>query len=123
VGALQHLQPLAESSTPAPKWQRERMRARAQIGLVQLDQGAAAQAILSLEAALAEFERLETRVTPARAEALAGLGRAHLAQGDPAKALPLLEQADRFWRGFDPASRAATAAAEGLARARAARRD
>ncbi len=123
AGALQHLRPLAESSAPAPKWQRERMRARAQIGLAQLDQGAAAQAIASLEAALTEFERLETQVTPARADALVGLGRAHLAQGDPARALPLLEQADRFWRGFDPASRSASAAAEGLVRARAARRD
>jgi non-specific serine/threonine protein kinase/serine/threonine-protein kinase len=40
--ALQHLQPLADSSNPAPKWQRERMRAWSQIGR-QLEQGALAR--------------------------------------------------------------------------------
>ena len=95
------------------------MRAWAQIGLVRLDQGAPAQAIASFEQALAAFERLETRVTPARADALVGLGRAHLALGDAVKALPPLAQADQFWRGFDPASPAATTAADWLARARA----
>jgi hypothetical protein len=39
-------------------------------------------------------------------------------QGDAAKALPLFEQADRFWRAFEPSSRFATEAAEWLARAR-----
>ena len=122
AAAMQHLQPLADSTDAAPKWQRERMRARAQIGLLQLDQGAPAQAIGSLERALTAFEQLETSVTPARADALVGLGRAHLAQGDAARALPPLEHADRFWRGFDPASPSATAAAHWLARARAAPR-
>ncbi len=81
AAALQHLQPLAESTEAAPKWQRERMRAWAQIGLVQLDQNAPAAAITSFERALKEFERLETKVTPARAEASLGLDRAQLAQG------------------------------------------
>ena len=120
--AMGHLQALADSSQTAPKWQRERMRAWAQIGLVQLEQGAAAEAIVSFERALKEFERLETRVTPARADALVGLGRAHLAQGDAASARAALEQADSFWRGFDPASRSGAEAAEWLARAKAARR-
>jgi eukaryotic-like serine/threonine-protein kinase len=117
---LQHLQSLADSTETAPKWQRERMRAWAQIGLTQLDQGAPASAITSLERALKAFEQLEAQVTPARAEALLGLGRAHLAQGKPKQALPPLEQADQFWRAFDPASRAALDAREWLARARAA---
>jgi hypothetical protein len=89
---------------------------------VQLDQGASAAAIVSFERALKEFERLETKVTPARADALVGLGRAHLAQGDAARAQSALEQADAFWRGFDPASRSGAEAAEWLARAKAARR-
>ena len=119
AAALQHLQPLADSSNPSPKWQRERMRAWAQIGLVQLDQGAPGQAVGSFERALKEFERLETRVTPSRADALVGLGRAHMAQGNAAQALPLFEQADQFWRTFDPSNRSATEAADWLARARA----
>ncbi|HEX6721930.1 MAG TPA: protein kinase [Burkholderiaceae bacterium] len=118
AAAMQHLQPLAESTNPSPKWQRERMRAWVQIGLVQLEQDAAAQAIVSLERALREFERLESRVTPARADALVGLGRAHMALGDAAKALPALEQADQFWRAFDAPNRSATEAADWLARAR-----
>lgn len=122
VAALQILQPLANSSEPAPKWQRERMRAWAQIGLVQLDQGAPAHAMASFEHALKEFERLEARLTPARADALVGLGRALLAQGDAAKALPPLQQANLFWRDFDPASRSATVAGDWLTRARAAQR-
>ena len=122
AAALQVLQPLADTSEAAPKWQRERMRAWAQIGLAQLDQGEPAAAIVSFERALKEFERLESRVTPARADALAGLGRARLAQGDAAQAVPLLEQAEQFWRGFDPASHSATEAGDWLARAKAARR-
>lgn len=118
--ALLQLQPLAAASAPTPKRQRERMRALAQIGLAQLAQGDAAQAIVSLEAALTEFERLEARLTPAHAEALAGLGAAHLSRGDAARALPPLEQAQQFWAGFEPASRPAVAVAEALARARAA---
>jgi tetratricopeptide (TPR) repeat protein len=118
AAALQHLQPLADSSNPSPKWQRERMRAWAQIGLVQLDQGVPAQAIVSFERALKEFERLETSVTPSRADALVGLGRAHMARGDAAKALPLFGQADQFWRAFDPSNQFATEAADWLARAR-----
>lgn len=122
MAALQQLKTLVDSTDASPKWQRERMRAWAQIGLVQLDQRTPADAIASFERALEEFERLETKVTPARADALAGLGRAHLAQGEPAKALPPLEQAAQFWRGFAPASASAAAASETLARARAALR-
>ena len=95
------------------------MRAWAQIGLMQLDQASPTQAIASLERALKAFEQLETTVTPARADALVGLGRAHLAHGDSARALVPLEQAERFWRGFDSASPSALAAKDLLARARA----
>jgi eukaryotic-like serine/threonine-protein kinase len=120
--ALDHLRPLVESNHAAPKWQRERMRAWAQIGFVQLDQGAPAEAIASFERAIKEFERLETKITPARADALVGLGRAHLAQDEPTKALPLFEQAEQFWRTFDPANPLAASARDWLARTRAAQR-
>jgi tetratricopeptide (TPR) repeat protein len=74
--AVPVLQAVAESTDPAPKWQRERMRALAQLGWAQLQQGAAAQAVDSFERAIKEFERLEVRATPARADALLGLQRA-----------------------------------------------
>jgi Tfp pilus assembly protein PilF len=76
AAALPVLQAVTESTDPAPKWQRERMRALAQLGWAQLEQGAAAQAVASFERALKEFERLEARLTPARADAQLGLERA-----------------------------------------------
>ena len=103
-GALGHLQPIAASTESAPKWQRERMLAAAQIGLAQLDLGEAAQAAQTLERTLQEFERLEARTTPARADALLGLGRAYLAQGRSDRASLPIAQAEAFWRGHDPGS-------------------
>jgi len=79
AGALQHLRRLVESTEPSPKWQRERMRAWAQIGWVQIEQGAPAEAVVSFERALKEFARLETGATPAHADAQLGLQRAQLA--------------------------------------------
>jgi eukaryotic-like serine/threonine-protein kinase len=76
AAALPVLQAVTESTDPAPKWQRERMRALAQLGWAQLEQGAVAQAVASFERALKEFERLEARPTPARADAQLGLERA-----------------------------------------------
>ncbi len=116
AAALQWQQPVAELKDVGPKQQRERMRALAEIGLIRLDQGDAASATAILEQALKEFERLESRITPARADALVGLGRARLAQGRVADALPPLEKADRFWRDFDPENRWAGEAALWLGR-------
>lgn len=116
AAAMQHLRGLAESAESSPKWQRERMRAWAQIGLVQLDQAAPAEAVVSFERALKEVERLETEVTPARAEVWLGLGRAYRAQGDHALATASLEQAHQFWRAFAPAHPTTAQAAALLAR-------
>jgi serine/threonine-protein kinase len=105
IVALQSQQPVANLKASGPKLQRERMRALAEIGLLRLDQGDLVQAGEALEQALKEFERLESRITPARADALVGLGRVRLAQGRAAHALPSLEMADAFWRDFDPDNR------------------
>ena len=99
-----------------PKLQRERMRALAEIGLVHLDMDETAPAAAALEQSLEEFERLESLVTPARADALIGLGRARLAQGRAADALPPLETAHKFWREFAPDNRWAGEAALWLGR-------
>jgi serine/threonine-protein kinase len=42
---------------------------------------------------------------PNDAEILIGLGRAKLGQDRPSEAVPLLEDADRFWKEFDPENR------------------
>lgn len=109
--ALQWQQAVSTSKDARPKLQRERMRALAEIGLVHLDMDETTPAAAALEQSLEEFERLESRVTPARADALVGLGRARLAQGRAADALPPLEIAHGFWREFAPASRWAGEAA------------
>ncbi len=113
--ALQLEQGVAGLTDSRPKLQRERMRALAEIGLVRMDQGDAAAAAAAFEQALKEFEILESRITPARAEALVGLGRARLAQRRPADALAPLQAADTFWRDLDTESRWAGAAAFWLA--------
>ena len=87
AAALQHLQALADSTEASPKWQRERMRAWGQIGWVQLEQGGAADAVVSFERALKEFARLETSATPAHADAQRGLARAQRAAGAATAAL------------------------------------
>ena len=116
--ALQAQSPIAALKDSGPKLQRERMRALTEIGLVQLEMGDAGAAAVTLEQALKEFERLESRITPARADALVGLGRALIAQGRAADALPPLEEAAAFWHAFDPHSRWAGEAASALELAR-----
>jgi serine/threonine-protein kinase len=99
---------------PRAPW--NRLRALVEIGLGQVELGRPAEAAATLERALALFAQLQTRMQPARAEALVGAARAYLGQGDPARALPLLEEADRFWRDFNPESRWAGEAALWLGR-------
>jgi serine/threonine-protein kinase len=57
--------------------------------------------------ALEEARRVlgEDGFEPNDAEILIGLGRARMGQDRPAEALPLLEEAERFWRDFDPENR------------------
>jgi serine/threonine-protein kinase len=109
--ALQAQAPLAALKDVGPKLQRERMRALGEIGVVQLEMQNAGGAAATLGQALKEFERLESLVTPARADALIGLGRAHLAQGRAADALPPLQNAHTFWSQFAPDNRGAGEAA------------
>jgi serine/threonine protein kinase len=109
--ALQAQSPLAALKDVGPKQQRERMRALAEIGLVNLEMNEPRAAASSLELALEEFQRLESSITPSHAEALTGLGRARLEQGRPADALPSLEKAHAFWREFAPDNRGAGEAA------------
>ena len=88
AAAMLHLRALVESTEPSPKWQRDRMRAWAQIGWSQLEQGAASDAVLSFGRALDAFGLLETGATPARADAQLGLDRAQRALSSAAAATP-----------------------------------
>lgn len=94
---------------PLADWMR--MRVLGELGRAQVDMGRYAVAEASLRRAVALFEGLELRRSPAQAEAQMALGRALLAGGQPAEGLALLERADRFWLDFDPENRGAGEAA------------
>ena len=100
--------------------QRQKMNALAEVGLNQAALGAHADAEHSLHAALMMFKDLHVAISPPWAEALVGMGRAKISLNDSAAALPLLHQADAFWRDFDPNSRGAGEAAFWLGRCYAA---
>jgi tetratricopeptide (TPR) repeat protein len=118
--ALRLQQAALESIRPGPKAERERMLALTEQGLDEIELGQTDQAAESLERALAMFERLQSRATPNRADALVGLGRVRLTQGKPADARQAIEAADAFWRDFDARNRWAGEAAFWLARCYAA---
>lgn len=79
--------------------------------------------------ALGEFEKLWELMlappqlkNPFQADLAVGLGRAHLAVGDPGSALAHLRRADRYWQQFDAGNRWAGEAAAWLSLALAADR-
>jgi serine/threonine-protein kinase len=80
-------------------------------GLTRLEMADYDGALRSLEEARALLDEVQKEKTPAKADAWVGLGRARMAQGQLADALPLLEAADRFWVEFDGANRWAGEAA------------
>jgi serine/threonine-protein kinase len=88
-----------------------RLRVLAELGLAQADAGKPGEALRSEEEALALSRRLQDHDSPLRADALLGLGRAYAGLGRAAEGLAPLEEADRFWRDFDPRSRWAGEAA------------
>jgi hypothetical protein len=51
---------------------------------------------------------------PLQADARVGLARVHLKRSQPAHALQLLQEADGFWRDFDPENPAARETARWL---------
>jgi eukaryotic-like serine/threonine-protein kinase len=103
---------------PGADW--NRVRALGEIGIDQVELGRLDEAAPMLERSLELYEKLETRMHPARADVLTALGRVRLARHDPRRARAPLEEADAFWREFDPASRWAGEAALWLGRCQAA---
>ncbi len=100
-----------EAIRPGPNAERFRMGVLAEIGLDLLDLGDLDQAGSAFEDALARFEAHQKLVSPARADVLLGYGRLKMRKGQPLEALPLLGQADTFWRELDAENRWAGEAA------------
>jgi tetratricopeptide (TPR) repeat protein len=96
--------------------------ARAELGQVEAQIGGIqagrepGESEASLTAALALFKEVYQVDTPSHADANLALGRLRLAAGRAVEALPLLEQAGRFWDRFAPESRWAADASDTLAR-------
>ena len=89
-------------------------------GSILLDLGKLDSAQQSFIAAAGALDAVHgDRMTPLRADLLIGQARASLQLGDTAAALPNLERAHAWWRGYQPGSRWAAEAAQWLARARA----
>ncbi|MFI5006430.1 MAG: tetratricopeptide repeat protein [Solirubrobacterales bacterium] len=101
-------------SGPLADW--ERLPALVEIGVDQVELGRHGEARKSLESALQVSRTLRTSPSPQRADALVGYGRALLNEDEPNVALPPLEEADGFWRGFDANNRGAGEAALWLGR-------
>jgi tetratricopeptide (TPR) repeat protein len=107
----------ALSGVPSPP---AKFRTAAETGLNLLVLGDAAAALPELERALALHQAQIDRITPARSDVLIGLGRARLQLRQAGEALAPLQQADAFWRDFDPDNRWAGEAAYWYARGLAA---
>jgi tetratricopeptide (TPR) repeat protein len=108
---------LSTTSPTDPLVEQIRLRVLIELGLDQLELAKHAEALATLTDASILVEKLQRVASPMRAEIWLGLGRVHLAMGRPGQARALFEQADTFWRDFDPNSRWAGEAAFWLARA------
>jgi hypothetical protein len=67
-----------------------------------------------LQRALELSKSLGLHPDPLQADARVGLARVHLKRSQPAHALQLLQEADGFWRDFDPENPAARETARWL---------
>jgi serine/threonine-protein kinase len=99
---------------PKADWNRERVLH--EIGLNQVELGQHRAALMTFERARALYASRPAAMHPDRAEVLVGRGRAHIELGDVTAALPLLQESDAFWRGFDEKNHSAGEAALWLGR-------
>ena len=75
------------------------------------------EATANFAKAVAMLDELGIERSPDRADAVLGLGRAHLALGEADLARPLLEEAESYWRELNPTGRWAGESALWLGRA------
>jgi tetratricopeptide (TPR) repeat protein len=103
AGALDIQQRALELTAKSPGFAR-RALTLLEIGMLRVETGSYAQAIHALEEAGERFSE-DGRMDPDDGEVLVGLGRARLGQGRASEALAYLEEADRYWKDFDPENR------------------
>jgi tetratricopeptide (TPR) repeat protein len=116
AAALKLQQESLALSEANPRGKLDQARALTESGWNHLELGQPEAAATLFEKALALFRETQPQVTPQRADALVGLGRARLARNQPADARPTLQEGDAFWREFDAGNRWAGEAALWLGR-------
>jgi tetratricopeptide (TPR) repeat protein len=94
---------LADTSARA-EVELERAETLTELGGERYAAGDLEKASAALEAALRIFVERQKRATPGRADALGRLAQVRIAQHRSGDARRLLEEANNFWRGFDPES-------------------
>jgi hypothetical protein len=113
--AIEHektaLRRMADTATPA-----ERAEVLADLGAAQALAGDAVSAERNLRESLEQLEAAGHTATPVHADAQARLARLRLSQDRAREALPLAQQAEGFWRGFDAENRGAGEASLWLGR-------
>ncbi len=98
----------------------QRIAVLATLGLAQVDAEEHAAALATLSESRELLRKTQSRPSPELADVQVGTGRALLALGRPADAMPALREADAFWSGQAASHRWAGEAAYHLARAHAA---
>jgi serine/threonine-protein kinase len=119
-GALSRLEQALVLTSQRPRSELDRGEILAEIGLARADLALFSEAVDAGSEALRYLEQVQLRETPAQADALMSLGRAHLGLGRAEAAVGPLERADAFWRQFDAENRGAGEAALRLGRCYAA---
>jgi serine/threonine protein kinase len=118
-GALSRLEQALALTSQRPRSELDRGEILAEICLARADLGLFSEAVAAGSEALRYLEQVQLRETPAQADALMGLGRAHLGLGRADAAVGPLERAAAFWRQFDAENPSAGEAAALVKRARA----
>ena len=116
--AVALLRPVAQAEPASARAERERMRARVQLGQAFWQDGAPDAAVQAWQQALDDARRLESLPTPTQAEAWLGLAQAELRAARPETARQHLEQVLELMAQHAPGVRLATTAQQLLQHAR-----
>jgi eukaryotic-like serine/threonine-protein kinase len=112
AGALEHFQKALEAAGPPEPPTRIRAAALLGAGMAQLELGKLKEAGQTLQEADAAYRKIYQLPIPALADVQVARGRVAMLEGRADDAAKLFTEAEEFWRGYDPKSRWARAAAQ-----------
>ncbi len=109
--ALSHQQAALVAVPEGPRSETRKILPLVELGLDRLELGDANEAEKYFQEALGLMETNQSKSSPRRADALVGLARVYLGRQQAPRALPLVEEAETYWREITPECRAAADAA------------